>query len=404
VSASVLWVTQDFPPDKGGIQTYSAELVRALVELGHEVDVVAPERPQARAYDRAFPARVHRLPGPRDAMPAIAIPFVLAMTGRKRFDVVVHAQWPTATGSVLARRRERIGALVLAAHGRELLWRPRVLAGAYDRWRRTVLHAADRVVAVSRYTGGLVRDLGVDASRTCVVSNGTDVARLHRSAVIERAATLRATAAIGPGPLVVTVARLVPHKGIDTVIRALPEVARAVPGVQYVVVGGGHDRARLVQLAHAAGIAHRVHFVGCVDDDEVSAWLHACDVLALPSRERRPDVEGFGIVLLDAAACGRPVVAGRSGGIADAVIDGETGLLCDPDRTDEVARALIDVLRDRELARRLGAAGRERVERDFTWAHAGRRLHAIVENAHGVDELSGASHVVDDHSARCFSR
>jgi glycosyltransferase involved in cell wall biosynthesis len=86
------------------------------------------------------------------------------------------------------------------------------------------------------------------------------------------------------------------------------------------------------------------------------------------------------------------------------VIDGETGLLCDPDRTDEVARALIDVLRDRELARRLGAAGRERVERDFTWAHAGRRLHAIVENAHGVDELSGASPVVDDHSARCFSR
>ncbi len=406
MTARVLWVTQDFPPDKGGIQTYSAELVRALVDLGHEVDVVAPDRPHAADHDRSFPARVHRVPGPRDAMPVSAAPVVLAMTHRTRFDVVMHAQWPTATGSVIARRRERIGALVLAAHGRELLWRPRMLAGAYDRWRRAVLHAADRVVAVSRYTAAIVRGLGVDAPRTCVVPNGSDVARLHRPAVIEQAATLRAKWAIGPSPLVVTVARLVPHKGIDTVIRALPEVARAVPDVAYVVVGGGRDRERLLRLARDVGVAERVHFVGCVGDDEVSAWLHACDVLALPSRERPPDVEGFGIVLLDAAACGRPVVAGRSGGIADAVVDGETGLLCDPDRTDDVTRALIHVLRDRELARRLGAAGRERVAEGFMWSHAGDRLHAIVERAvaNGGEELAGASPVVDDHTARCESR
>lgn len=401
---NVLWVTQDFPPDTGGIQTYSAELVRALATLGHDVEVVAPHRPDAATHDRSFPARVHRLPGPRDAMPAAAAAFVLGVTARRHFDVVVHAQWTTASGSVLARRRDRIGALVLAAHGRELLWRPPILARVHDAWRHAILRAADRVIAVSSYTHALVRGLGVTSPRACVVPNGTDVARLHRPEVLRRAAVLRAS--IGTAPLIVTVARLVPHKGIDTVIRALPPVAREVPDVAYVVVGGGRDCERLRAIARTVGVEHRVRFAGHVDDDDVSAWLHACDVFALPSREHSPDVEGFGIVLLDAAACGRPVVAGRSGGIPDAVLDGRTGLLCDPDRTHTVANALIDVLCDRARAQALGAAARARVEQGFTWAHAGTRFHAVIGSlAHkGVRELAEPSPRGDGRGADCFAR
>ena len=128
MSLRVLWVTQDFPPDLGGIQTYSAELVRALVTLGVHVEVVAPTRDGADVHDRRFPARVHRIAVPRDAMPIAASLRVLVERGH--FDVAMHAQWTTATGSLAARRRGRIGRVVVAAHGRELLWRPPVLAAS----------------------------------------------------------------------------------------------------------------------------------------------------------------------------------------------------------------------------------------------------------------------------------
>jgi phosphatidylinositol alpha-1,6-mannosyltransferase len=394
MSLRVLWVTQDFPPDTGGIQTYSAQLVRALVELGHDVEVVAPQRPGAAEHDRTFAAPVRRIAAPRDAMPIAAALHVLAE--RRHHDVAVHAQWTTALGSLGARRRGRIGRIVVAAHGRELLWRPRVLALAHDRVRRAILGAADRVVAVSRYTRGLALAAGADPSRTCVVPNGSDVARLDRSVVRARAGELRAS--LGAARVLLTVARLVPHKGIDTVLRALPAVASEVPDVVYVVVGDGRDRARLEALAQELGVAARVRFVGSVSDDDAAAWMHACDAFALLSRERVPDVEGFGIVLLDAAACARAVVAGRTGGIPDAVLDGETGLLCHPTRADEVVAALTEVLRDPSRARVLGAAGRTRVEHELSWSHAGARLSRVLSS---LFERRGAevSHVHEDPRA-----
>jgi phosphatidylinositol alpha-1,6-mannosyltransferase len=337
---------------------------------------------------------VHRIAVPRDAMPLAASIRVLVERGH--FDVAMHAQWTTATGSLAARRRGRIGRVVVAAHGRELLWRPPVLAALHERWRRRTLAAVDRVVAVSSYTRELALRIGVAAERTCVVPNGTHVARLCRPDVLARARVLRSQC--GAASIVLTVARFVPHKGIDTILRALPCIASAIPDVVYVVIGDGGDRDRLHRLAHERGVAARVRFVGAVDDDEVAAWMHACDVFALASRERAPDVEGFGIVLLDAAACGRPVVAGRSGGTPDAVLHGETGWLCDPELDHEVAQSLIDLLRDRERARAFGAAGRRRVEHGLEWSHAGARLHAVLASLvrPSAGEFAQVSHALHD--------
>lgn len=377
MSLRVLWVTQDFPPDVGGIQTYSAELVRALVGQGVDVEVLAPKRPGDRDHDRRFPAPVVRLPVPRDAMPLAAAAHVALE--RRSFDVAMHAQWTTASGSLVALRRGRIGRVVVAAHGRELLWRPAALAAAHERWRRAVLRATDRVVAVSGYTRELALGLGVAPSRTAIVANGSDPRAFDRPEIRARAHELRAS--ISGTRIVLTIARLVPHKGIDTILYALPKVVRELPDVAYVVVGDGRDRDRLRSLARELDVERHVRFVGSVDDRDALAWMHACDVFALASRAHAADVEGFGIVLLDAAACGRPVVAGRSGGIPDAVEHGETGLLCDPLAPDDFTNALLDVLDDPRHARALGDAGRRRVEHGFTWAHAGARLHAALAPA-----------------------
>ncbi len=374
-SLRVLWVTQDFPPERGGVQTYSAELVRALVGLGYRVEVVAPAADGAAAHDGRFPCAVHRVGLPRDTMPVAASARVLERILRERFDVVFCAQWNTAGAAALARARGWVGALAIAAHGRELLWQPPLARGTYDRARRRVLRRADAVFAVSGFTGGLVGELGVEPQRTWVVPNGTDPAAFDDPAAVARGAALRARHG---GPLVLSLARLVPHKGIDVVLQAISTLSEPA-GLRYVVVGDGPDRPRLEALARRLGVSDRVIWRARVDDDGRAAWLHACDVFALMSRRRGCDVEGFGIALLEAAACRRPVIAGRSGGVADAVQDGVTGWLCPPEDPVAVARRLEMLLSNRELGRAAGQAGRERLERAFTWRHAARSIAAALE-------------------------
>lgn len=371
----LLWVSQDFPPDKGGVQTYSAELVQALVERGHELEVVAPRVDGADGWDAGFVCPVHRVPVPRDTMPVASVPQVAARLAGGRFDAAVHAQWNTAAGGVVARRRGWIRALAIAAHGRELLWTPTVGRGPYDRVRRRALAAADRIFAVSHHTAELVRGLGVAPERVTVVHNGTHPDRFALPGVQARAAALRAE---HDGVLVLTVARLVPHKGIDTMLRAVALLAPSLPQLRYVVLGRGHDRDRLHRLASSLGIADRVHWVEGAEAFELAAWLHACDVFALMSRDRSPDVEGFGIALLEAAACGRPAIAGRSGGIPDAVEHGVTGLLCAPERPAEIAESLRTLVIDAALRERLGAAARTRLVEQLTWGHAAARIEAAL--------------------------
>jgi phosphatidyl-myo-inositol dimannoside synthase len=201
-----------------------------------------------------------------------------------------------------------------AAHGRELLLRPvarlRLAQRLYDVARRRVLRGADGIFAVSRYTAGLARGLGVDPGRIHVVPNGVDAARLDLPDAAERSRRFRERHGLVGRPCFVTVARLQPHKGIDTGIAALPALRRHVPGATYVVVGDGPDAERLRGLAAQLGVSESVRMLGRVSDDDVVDALLACDAFALLSRETASDVEGFGLVLLEAGACGKPVLGG----------------------------------------------------------------------------------------------
>ncbi|NLB96282.1 MAG: glycosyltransferase, partial [Armatimonadetes bacterium] len=179
-------------------------------------------------------------------------------------------------------------------------------------------------------------------------------------------------------PVLVTVSRLLERKGHDVVLRALPRIAAAVPEVAYLVAGTGPREPVLRRLAGELGVAERVVFAGRVPDEELADYYGAADVFIHPNRELpNGDVEGFGIVFLEANAAGKPVIGGNSGGTPDAVVDGVTGFLIDPNDVDAVADAAIRLLTDRDLARKLGEQGRERARTEFTWERAVERLRAL---------------------------
>ncbi len=376
----ILVVTQDFPPDVGGTQTYAAEMARGLARRGHRVSVVCPDRPGVRALDDEFAAagvRTERVASTQDAFPIKAVPAVRRLLTRHNVDVAFAIAWPSALALLSAGVRRRNIPLALAAHGRELLLEPVGVPGGqavYDAVRRRVIRRADLLLPVSRYTASLLVPFGVPATRIQIVNNGTDP-DVFFPVDAAQCAALRARLGV-PGPMLLTVSRLVGRKGVNTVLEALPDVLRAHPGASYVVAGDGPDRDALVALASQLGLAEHVHFLGRIPYAELRTLYAAADVFVLPARESRPDVEGFGIVFLEAGACSTPVIGADTGGIPDAIEHGRTGLLVPPDDPAALAQALGELLGSPDSAAAMGAAGRKRVEETFNWQRAADHVEA----------------------------
>jgi phosphatidylinositol alpha-1,6-mannosyltransferase len=175
-----------------------------------------------------------------------------------------------------------------------------------------------------------------------------------------------------------SVGNLVERKGHDLVLRALPQLKQRWPGLLYVIVGDGPFRPALEALAEQLGVASSVRFAGRVDSAALPAFYRLCDVFVMPSRLRAEhhDVEGFGIVYIEAGACGKPVVGGLSGGTEDAIAEGETGLLVDPGDANALAAALARILEDPGFARTLGENARRRAAAEFTWAAFAGKLRS----------------------------
>jgi len=270
------------------------------------------------------------------------------------------------------------------AHGTELLLLDAKLSRSrFKRWTgRALLGGAAVVVANSRWTADLARSVLTALGRPTpapdvrVVPLGTTQDHF-RPGVDPR--PLREKHRLHGGPWLLTVSRLEWHKGIDTVIRALPAVRAAFPAAppRYAVAGIGPHRARFEQLAAELGVGDAVRFLGFVADDELPALYNAADLYVGASRRVELLAEGFGIALVEAAACGLAVVGGRSGGVPDAVREGETGILVDPEEPAAVAAGITALLRDDALRRRMGAAGRRAVETYYNWDRVARDLIRI---------------------------
>jgi phosphatidyl-myo-inositol dimannoside synthase len=369
----VLLVTNDFPPRIGGVQQYEWNVLRPLPP--DRVAVLAPNWEGWREHDRAQPFPVNRWPAgfmwPSDDLGRR----VRGLALEHRADLVLFGQGLPLPLLGPAVRASGIPYAVLT-HGVEL-WMAR-LPGARRALGRALGNAA-AVTAISRYTEVAIRRALPPTVPLALVPPGVDEVRFSPA---QDGTGMRERLRIEGRPCVLCVSRLVPRKGQDVLIRGLATVRRLVPDAVLVIAGSGSyaDRLRAMALGEAPG---SVVFAGEVPDDELPALYAACDVFAVPCRSRWGglEVEGFGIVFLEAAASGKPVVAGRSGGAAEAVADGETGLLVEGREPKAVALAVAKLLRNADLARQMGEAGRARVEADFTWRRQASRLAEVLRRA-----------------------
>lgn len=228
-----------------------------------------------------------------------------------------------------------------------------------------VYGAAHRIIANTENTRRLLRGVAVPDSNIVVIHPGVDTQRFCPASGLPLG---RERLGLAGGTILLSVGRLQRRKGHDMVIKALPAVATTLPGVRYVVVGTGEEEARLRRLAADVGVAELVQFVGYVADDRLSEYYRSCDVFIMPNREEaNHDIEGFGIVFLEAGACGKPVIGGRSGGVCEAVVDGETGLLVDGEDPRAIANAVLSLLADGERLLEMGRKGRARAVARFSW-------------------------------------
>ncbi|MBX6766264.1 MAG: glycosyltransferase family 4 protein [Actinomadura rubrobrunea] len=373
-STRTLVVTNDFPPRPGGIQAFVHNL--ALRRPAGSVVVYAPAWKGAAAFDAAQPFPVVRHP----TSLMLPEPSVLRRAGElvrsEGCDSVLFGA--AAPLGLLASPLRRYGVerFVGITHGHEAGWAALPVA-------RRVLRRIGDTVDVLTYLGEYTR------SRMAKALSPSAVARMARLApgVDEKVFfpgaggdQIRKRYGMTGRPVVVCVSRLVPRKGQDALIHAWPRVMRAVPDAALLLVGGGPYRARLERMADSLGVADAVVFTGSVPWEELPAHYDAGDVFAMPCRTRRRglDVEGLGIVYLEASATGLPVVAGDSGGAPDAVLDGETGVVVPGRSVAAVAAALVDLLRDPAKAREMGRRGRHWVETEWRWEVQAARLDALL--------------------------
>jgi phosphatidylinositol alpha-1,6-mannosyltransferase len=255
-----------------------------------------------------------------------------------------------------------------------------------ERLRASIVPAmldADMVITISEFTRGFVESAGVPQSRIVKIRPGADPARFRPGL---NCRDLVRRLGVSGRPTLLTVSRIVKanrYKGHDVVLRALAGVVAQIPNIAYVIAGEGDDLDYLEQLVRELGIQENVIFAGHVSDEELPLLYSACDAFIMCSREDRSRrgilAEGFGMALVEASACGKPVIAGRSGGVPDAVVEGVTGLLVEPCDSDAVAAAIVEVLREPELAKRLGANGRKWVEAEMNWTRAADEFGRAME-------------------------
>lgn len=369
-----LVVTNDFPPRTGGIESFVAALTSRLP--ADEVVVYASSSPGDAAVDASLPFPVHRDPA-RTLLPTPRIRRRAADLLRSEgCDAVLFGA--AAPLGLLAEALREAGAsrLVGLTHGHELWWAR--LPGSRHVLRR-IGDDTDALTYLGEYTRrALDRALGPDAAGRLVhLPPGVDADRFRPDAGGEQ---VRAELGAGARPLVLCVGRLTPRKGQDVLIRSFPDVLRRVPDALLVLVGEGPDRGRLERLVDGAELRGAVRLAGAVPAARLPAYYAAATVFAMPCRDRRLglEVEGLGLVFLEAAASGVPVVVGRSGGAPDACRDGETGFVVDGTDRAALAARLTTLLLDRELAAAMGRRGRQWVQQDWSWQRSIAVLQALL--------------------------
>ncbi|MCH7960033.1 MAG: glycosyltransferase family 4 protein [Candidatus Hydrogenedentes bacterium] len=368
---NILVLTVDYPPIEGGIGTVALQLSRELAAMGHRVTVIAPYFPEMESFDRNEPVEVLRFRG--------------YGFGWLRF-------FPLLIASRKHVRQSDVVFAINISYGGIIAWltrRPYVTFGyAYEflkfrknpvlsRLLRRVYLRSRLVVAISSFTCQKLQEFGIPSSHIETILPGAPPAReLSKD---ERAA-IETKYELDTKHVILSVGRFVRRKGHDILVKALPYVLEEFPDAVMVLVGRGPRMELTAQLAEELGVADHVRMTGRIPQAELDALYRICELFALPTGEDEAgQVEGFGLVFSEAHAYGKPVVAGRSGGVTDAVQDGETGILVEVVEPKVLADAILSLLRDPEYAKRLGMNGRRRVEEELNWTRFTQKVLQAIE-------------------------
>ncbi|MDA2808439.1 glycosyltransferase family 4 protein [Nocardiopsis suaedae] len=379
-----LMVTNDFPPREGGIEVFAYEMARRLAGPdGAGVTVLTSGRRGGTAgesperFDRRQPFEVVRvdtgmlLPTPKVARRAAAL---AAERGCTR--VVFGAAAPLGLMAGRLRRDGGVRRIVGLTHGHEAWWAR--LPGTRQALRR-IGDGADHLTYIGGYTRDAIAPALSPAARERMVrlAPGVDTGLFRPGGDPSQ---VRDRYGLGEGPVVLSASRLVPRKGVDALIQSMPWVRARFPHARLLVVGDGPDRERLRRLAEWTGVGEAVVFAGPVAHGSMPPYYAAADLFAMPCRTRRLgfEAEGLGIVFLEAAASGLPVLAGSSGGAPETVAHGRTGYVVDGGDAEEVAGRIIQVVGAEPAAKVMGEAGRKRVEHAWTWEGAAERLESLL--------------------------
>ncbi|MFE6639164.1 glycosyltransferase family 4 protein [Streptomyces tendae] len=371
--ARTLIVTNDFPPRQGGIETFVRELADRFPP--DEVVVLTSAPTATAGPGETFPYPMVRHPA-RTLLPT---PRAAAHAGEvaRRYGcdrVWFGAAAPLALMTGRLRRTAGVRTVVATTHGHEVWWAR--TPGARGLLRR-IGGQVDTLTWLGASTRGPIEAALAPGTRTARLVPGVDTRAFHPGV---DGAPIRTRYGLGHRPVILCAARLVPRKGQDTLIRALPWVRRAVPDAVLLLVGDGPYGPALRQLALREGVLDSVVLAGGHPHHALPAFYAAADAFAMPCRTRRGglEVEGLGIVYLEAAASGLPVVAGDSGGAPDAVREGETGHVVDGRSVAATADRLVRLLRDPRRARAMGDAGRRWVRTAWSWDDAYARLRDLL--------------------------
>jgi len=379
----ILIVSVDFPPHTDGVSTVAHELATRLSDAGEEIIVIGPSSKDDRKYDSRQSFRVIRTPlyefGYLRFIPIFFVmPYIIL---RYRIKTVIAMN--IAYGGIISYLFFRLLGFqyCLWAYGYEFskFENNRFMRRLYQKIYEHSLFVA----AITNFVRGRLIIFGVQPEKIVIIKPGADPQR-YRPIKVEDEFIKRYN--LQNKKVILSVGRLIERKGVDMAIRALREVLKKYPQTVYLLVGQGPFKERLEALAVESGVRESVRFAGRVPDEDLLKFYNICDLFIMPSRtlDDKGDIEGFGIVFLEAGSCEKPVIGGLDGGMAEAVENGVTGLLVNSFDTEAISCAIIKLLSDKGFAASLGKNGRRRVLEELNWGRAVSSFQGYLKIKTGV--------------------
>ncbi|MBU0995292.1 MAG: glycosyltransferase family 4 protein [Proteobacteria bacterium] len=375
--SSIIFLTCNFMPVRGGISNYIYEIIRHLPN--ENIRIIGLPTKNSKQFHSNQNFKISRLNVPVNSASSIFFKFIWpvyfwTLKKYKNSSVVLCdcAHHTLLIPAILFSKFYAVPFGVFT-HGTDLL---KHQGKVYSKIFNKLLDAAEIVFSNSEQTKKILLSIGLKSHKIKVVYPNVNIQKFKDKASVE---TIIDRHNLHNKKIILTVSRLVERKGIDTFIKSMIIIIKSLPEAHYLIVGTGSYGEKLKELVCRYKLNKHITFAGFIPDEEINAYYSVCDLFVLVSRCLSiGDIEGFGIVFLEANYFGKPVLAGNSGGISEAVLHNKTGIIVDPDNIQEVAKAAVQLLENRTFSQKLGTAGRERVLNEFTGAASTNKLIAAL--------------------------